>query len=240
MSHTTETLHVRGVRRARLVDAVTHRLKGLRWTYVALAERKQVERTEPELRRLVLRRDGKWLTLADSAGFDRRTTRANPPDADIESWGEYLSHALDRSVLTVWTWDGEASVRATRWKRGKSCGVLSLLEEAYRGSDGLPYAPAKIFRPWLSPDQREAILGRGIKLVTPSGESTGDAELDALLAGFDESERAESEFDEEDPDHVFVDESISVAALCAAVGMKDPFLNPWMPRDEDEELVFRR
>lgn len=241
MSHSTETLHVRGVRRAPLVEAIMDRMRGLGWTRVIGAERADVERTEPELRRLALRRDNTWLTLADAAGFDRRTTRANPADADIESWGEHLSRALDRSVLTIWTWDGEASVRATRWKRGESRGVLTLLRDAYRGPDGLPYAPAKIFWPWLPPDRRDAIVASGIKLVTPSGPSTGDAELDMLLAGFDDADRAESPIDDDDdPDFVYVDESISVAALCASVGMRDPFLNPWMPRDEDVELVFRR
>ncbi len=241
MSHTTETVHVRGIRRSRLLDAITERMNTHGWKRAEGADRAHAERVEPELRRLVLRRDGKWLTLADSGGFDRRGAVASSPDADLASWGEYLSRALDRSVLTIWTWDGEASVRATRWKRGTSRGVLTLLADAYRGTDGLPYAPAKIFWPWLPAERRKAILASGVKLVTPGGESTGDAELDALLEGFDEADYAESAVAEEDggDDVVFVALDISVPALGAAIGMKDPVLNPWMPREDDEELVFR-
>ncbi len=122
-------------------------------------------------------------------GFDRRMGTYGP-DTDIHTRGEQLSRALGRSVLTIWTWDGEAAVRATRWKRGASYGSLNLLDEAYRGPDGRPYASAKIFWPWLPRDRRDVILAQGIALVTPAGEPTGDPEVDALLAGFDEADDA--------------------------------------------------
>lgn len=236
MSQTTETLHVRGITRARFLDAVFARMKEQGWTHVPGPE--GFDPTDPEVRRLVMRRDGKWLTLADGAGFDRRMDTYGPEN-EIQGWGEQLSRALGRSVLTIWTWDGEAAVRATRWKRGTSRGSLNLLQEAYRGPDGHPYASAKIFWPWLPRERRDAILAKGIKLVEPGGEPTGDAELDELLAGFDDADGAEVSEDD-DPDHVFVDESISVPALARAVGMRHPLLNPWMPDDGDEELVFHR
>lgn len=196
-------------------------------------ERARVERTEPHLRRLALRRDGNWLTFADSA------SRASFGEAlsELDAWGEHLSRVLSRSVLAIWTWDGEASVRVTRWKKGKARCVLSLLHDAYRGADAFVYAPARVLWPWLPPDRRDAILREGVKLVTPSGGSTGDAEVDALLEGFDDADRLASEG--VDDEHVFVSEGVSVAALSAAVGMRDPFLDPSEPRDEDAELLFR-
>jgi hypothetical protein len=239
MSHTTETIHVRGVRRARLLRAIVERMSRLGFTPVPPEQRSRIEGSERNLRRLALRRDKKWLTLADSGGFDRRHEE-RVRDASIEAWGQYLSRALDRSVLTIWTWDGEAAVRATRWKRGKRRGVVSLLGDAYRGADGLPYAPAKIFWPWLPPARRSAILARGIPLVTPAGEGTGDPELDALLEGFDDADLAESAPEDDDGDLVFVEERIAVAGLGGAVGMRNPFLDPWDPADEDEELLFER
>ncbi len=203
-------------------------------------ERASLERVEPNLRRLALRRDGAWLTFADEAGFDRRTLRADPPTADIDAWGEYLSRALDRSVLTVWTSESEASVRATRWKRGKTRGRLTLLDQAYRGPDGFPYAPSKVLWPWLPRARREQLLASGIKLVTPSGGSTGDPELDALLEGFDESDHVESDGGDEDDGGVFVSEDISVRAIGAAIGMTRPLLNPSFLDEADEALVFAR
>jgi hypothetical protein len=225
MSHTTETLHVRGVRRARLLGAITERMSTLGFVRVAEPDRADVERHDASTRRLALRRDGKWLTFSD--GGDEH---------DIDAWGEHLSRALGRSVLAIWTWDGEASVVATRWKNGTARTVLSLLREAYR-KDDFAYAPAAVLRPWLPPAQRDAMIRAGIKLVTPSGGGTGDDELDALLEDFDDDDRLETKLVEDG--HVFVSEDVSVAAIGATVGIARPFLNPWEPHDGDEELIFR-
>jgi hypothetical protein len=59
-----------------------------------------------------------------------------------------------------------------------------------------------------------------------------------MLEGFDDADHAESP-EEEDRDHVFVSEEVSVAAIAAAVGMSHPVLNPWMLTDDDEEPRFR-
>jgi hypothetical protein len=200
-------------------------MNALGFVRVADDERAEIERHDPSIRRLALRRDGRWLTFSD--GGDEH---------DIDAWGEHLSRALGRSVLAIWTWDGEASVVATRWKNGTARSVLSLLREAYR-KNAFAYAPAAVLSPWLPPTRRAAMLRQGIKLVTPSGGSTGDEELDAMLEDFDDADRLESEVIDED--HVFVSEDVSVAAIGAMVGIAHPFLDPWEPHDGDEELIFR-
>jgi hypothetical protein len=143
-------------------------------------------------------------------------------------------------VLAIWTWDGEASVVLTRWKRGKQRAKLTLLNDAFRGSDGIPRAPAKVLWPWLPREQREAVLGDGVRLVEPSAAaSTGDEELDALLEDFDEADRVDVDAGASDGAIVYVPLETSVAALGAAVGIVQPFLDPLSLGEGDQELLFR-
>jgi hypothetical protein len=159
-------------------------------------------------------------------------------DGDLEGWGRALSRELDRSVLAIWTWDGESSVSVTRWKRGKKRGSFELLRDATRGADGKPRAPAKVLWPWLPKKEREAILRDGIPLVEKA-PGTGDAELDALLEGFDEGDADESADEEGEDGLLWVSLETSLAAIGAAVGLEDPTLNPYDDEDGDTQLLFR-
>jgi hypothetical protein len=230
VSHTTENLHVRGVGLPRVIAAIEKRLGTHRFERVPDRERARAEKSGAELLRVTLRRDGAWTTIA-------------LVDEDLEAWGEHLSRELDRSVLTIWTWDGESSVIATRWKRGKKKGRLDLLQEAYRGDDGRARAPAKVLWPWLPKEERAALLLAGIPLVDrATGAGTGDRELDKLLDGFDDVEASEV-VDADAPDvddAVYVPLETSVHAIGAAVGMANPLVNPWDEAEGDLQLVFRR
>lgn len=233
MSRTTETLHVYGVRIQRVRVAVESHLSARGFEPIPEIERARAERLEPQIIRIGLRREGKWTTIADArgaSGFGRYAV-----DGDLEGWGRLLSRELDRSVLAIWTWDGEASLIATRYKRGKRRGRLELLDQAWRGEDGRPRAPAKVFWPWLPKNERETIVRDGIPLAKHR-TNTGDAELDDLLDGFDDVDDLATD----DDDLVYVPLETAVAAIGAAVGMKNPALNPWELEDGDEELVFRR
>ena len=153
MAHTTGTVHVRGVLTSRLLAAVDAHLGAQGLVRLPGGEAAaRAERAAPALRRIALRRDGRWLTLADA-------------DVDaLDAWGEALSSALARSVLTLWTWDGEASVVAKRWKRGRLRATLTLLQEAYAGDDGRPRAPAGVLSPWLARAAKAAFLREGLLL----------------------------------------------------------------------------
>jgi len=239
MSRTAENLYVRGCKIERVVAAVEKRLRGKGLVRVADSERAAVERTEPELLRIALRRDGPWIAVADSRGFGGFGQRA---DGDLEGWGRDLSRELDRSVLTIWTWDGEGFVTATRYKREKKRGALELPRAARRGDDGVPRAPAKILWPWLPKSTREASLRDGFALVERA-TGTGDAELDALLEGFDDDVGDAGEEDEEvvadgDDGAVHVSMDTCVAALGAAIGLTNPSLNPH-DDEEAQELLFK-
>ena len=76
-------------------------------------------------------------------------------------------------------------------------------------------------------------------LVEPA-TGTGDAELDALFEEFDDVDEQNDESDEEGEDgFLYVLLETSVAAIGAAVGMKDPALNPYDEREGDTVLLFR-
>jgi hypothetical protein len=222
MSRTTESIHIRGARRGRVTAAIDERMRLLGYRRVARTKEDLGER-----RRIILRREGKWLSFVDDAG------------TDLRKWGEHLSRALERSVLTLWTWDGEASVVATRWREGQPRHVLTLLDDAFRGSDGLAYAPAKVLWPWIQSAQREAILARGIALMMPSA-TTGDDELDELLEGFDEDDSQGDTPLEQEEGSVFVNEHVSVLAIAATVGMRNPWIDTNSPRAGDRELIYLR
>lgn len=139
----------------------------------------------------------------------------------------------------MFTWDGEASVVATRWKDGAERAQLELLAEVYRGKAGTARAPAKALRPWLEPEGRAAILRDGIALVAPV-RSTGNPEVDAVLAKMREAEMAvvrEAEVEEEG--FVFATIEASVGGIASAIGLADPWI-----RDLSDEglrmLRFRR
>jgi hypothetical protein len=246
MSRTTENLHVRGVRVARVIGAIERYLATQGYERVPDTERARAERTVPDLLRIGLRRERRWTTIADERGFGGFGQHA---DGDLEGWGRALSRELDRSVLAIWTWDGESAVTATRWKRGKRRGSLELLRDATRGADGKPRAPAKVLWPWLPKKERDGILRDGIALVekstsTSTSTSTGDAALDALLEDFDdvddESESESEDADEDgDDDVVYVPLETSVGAIGRAIGIEEPILDPCDERDGDAQLLFR-
>lgn len=147
---------------------------------------------------------GNDTTIADAEGFSGFGERN---EGDLDGWAKSLSRALPHSVLAIWTWDGESSVVATRWKKGTQRAQLTLLQEAYRGGDGKPRAPAKVLWPWLPPERRAAILRDGVALVEPTPAfTTGDAEIDELLGGFDDDHT-----DDDDGEHVYVPLETSVA-----------------------------
>lgn len=235
MSRTTENLHVRGVRVERVITAVEKRLRAQGFERVPEVERARVERTDPNLLRIGLRREGPWTSVADPRGFG---SFGHAADGDLDGWGRDLSRELDRSVLAIWTWDGEGCVIATRWKRGKKRGSLELPGHARRGDDGRPRAPAKVLWPWLPKKEREAILRDGIALVARA-TGTGDAELDELLEGFDDLERLDAEYEVEGGE-VVVPLETSVGAIGAAVGLATPTFSPWDEGEGDRELLFRR
>jgi hypothetical protein len=228
MSHTTETLYIRGCKRERVLDAITQIMRN-----AGLEPTKESEGA----RRLLLRRDGPWLCLADEKSY-RSESRLR--SSVIDAWATVLSRKLLRSVLVIWTWDGEASVRATRYKSGKSCGSLTLLQQAYRDKQGRVHVPAKIFWPWLPPSDRPDVLRSGIPLKAPLNP-TRDAELNTLLDEFEEPDDADSD----DSDDIYVDLETSVSAIAHAIGIRRPLLAP--PFDDSEEdsrsdttLLFRR
>lgn len=235
MSRTTENLYVRGVRTQRVVAAIEKRLRAEGLVRVSDGERAAVERTEPNLLRIAVRRDGPWVSIADARGFGGFAQAA---DGDLEGWGRDLSRELDRSVLTIWTWDGEGFVTATRYKRGKKRGTLELPGAAKRGDDGVPRAPAKMLWPWLPKKSRAAILRDGFAVVESRPAGTGDAELDALLEGFDDDEDDDLVADGDDG-QVYVPMETCVSALGAAIGMTNPRLNPYDDDDDAQELQFR-
>lgn len=192
MSTTTETVYVRGTTSARFLAALEacmqgHALSGTRRLGNPLG-------SQPELadgaRELVVARHGKWFAMAS----DRLD--------ELAEWGRDLSKLLDRSVLTVLTWDGEASVVAERWKHGMSQYRLELLNEAYRGVDGTPRAKARVLWPWLPKSSRKSLLRHGIKLST---------EID------------------DDEDNVFAALEDSVPALLGAIDA--PRTYPWHASD---------
>jgi len=242
----SETFHVRGVRRASLIDVLVERMRESGWARCA------VDPAEGPKRELLVRPDGKWLTVADATAHGSASARKATPDSRVDSWGKHVSRALGRSVLAIrMQEETQPTLRATRFRDGSARGVLSLMKDAYR-ANGLPHAPAKILVTWLPRAERDAILASGIALVEPGrmvgrGRSrrrvppqvTGDAELDALLDGFDDADRVESEVAGEDFT-VWVDELVALRALGAAVGMMNPFLYPSATADGDEKLVFRR
>jgi hypothetical protein len=219
MSHTTESVHVRGVRLSRVVAAVESFLGVNGFVRVPDDKRAHAERIEPSLERITLRRDGAWITLADN----RENT--------LEGWGRHLSGVLARSVLTIHTWDGEQTVAVVRWKDGNRKKALSLLSQAFRGPDGRPRAPSRVLWPWLAKERRDTILREGVLLVEPMTR-TGDDDLDELLEGFDEA-------DGELTGEIYVPLETTVEALGHAIGLSRPFLNPWSPEEGDLELVFR-
>jgi predicted DNA-binding WGR domain protein len=229
MSRTTGSLHIRKFPRSRLVAIVTSLLEG---EGLAPAPSKAASV------RVVLRRDGDFWSVASTqwySGF------ARSPTGDVGDWGKRISALTGRAVLTIWTWDGEASVVATRWKRGVAKAELTLLDQAFRGDDGIPRAPARVLWPWLDRRVRPRVLKEGIALLAPSAEVvTGDAELDALLAGFDDDEELEVEDSVDEAGEVFVSEDTSVCAIAAAIGMKDPLFDPWGERKGDVVLSFAR
>lgn len=190
-----------------------------------------------------LRKRGAWCSMLDVDGYDPRRPAG---DAELQLWAEELSLQLEVSVLALFTWDGEASVSATRWRHGRRRAALELLRDAYRDEHGVARAPARVFWPWLPRETRAPLLRAGIALVKPAVGSTGDAELDALLEGFAEADDVPADFedesewrDEDDDDDVFVSEEISLAGIGAAI-----HLHPWLtPSDVDadvHELTFAR
>jgi hypothetical protein len=234
MSQITESLHIRAFSGPKLEALVKDFLLEQGFEYVEPADRARVERTEPELRRIALRRDGRWWTLADSASYGRPQ-----PGGAMEAWASHISSVTGRAVLALWTWDGEACVTATRWKRGRVKAKLELLRDAFRDEAGVPRAPAKVLWSWLTPEQRERLLTDGVKLVEPAARpDTGDADLDALLDSFDDDERA-AHHELGDGDAIYVPIDTSVAALCAPVGIGDPFVDPWEPEAGDVAMVFK-
>jgi hypothetical protein len=150
MSRTTETSYVHGTTSTKLLSALEAMMPGFELT--ATRPMGDPFGDQPELpdgaRQLVVARSGKWFAVAS----DRVD--------EINAWGRGLSKSIGRSVLTVFTWDAEPSVVAERWKAGISRVRLELLDDAYRGADGRPYAPAKVLWPWLPKDKR----GDGVKL----------------------------------------------------------------------------
>lgn len=235
MSRTTENLYIRGVRVERVIAAIDNRLRAQNLERVPDAERARVER-KSDVVRIGLRRDGRWITIADDRGF---SGFAQHSDGDLDGWGRDLSRDLDRSVLAIWTWDGESLVIATRWKRGKRRARLELPRDIRRGEGGRPYAPAKVLWPWLPKKEREAILRDGIALVEPP-TGTGYSGLDKLLEEFDDVD-ADEEADaaEDEAGQIYVPLETSVGALGAAAGMANSFFSPWDKQEGDRQLLFR-
>jgi len=67
----------------------------------------------------------------------------------------------------------------------------------------------------------------------------GDAELDELLEGFDDLDDDIVDIPDGAEGQVHVGIVTAVEAICAAIGLKNPMLDPWGPEDGDVELLFR-
>ena len=182
MSTTTECVYVRGTTAKRLRRAIldTMRARGLAFH----GERQQGNPfTEsppprpPQAREVSILRHGRWFAI-QSAALD-----------EVDLWGKALSTSLERSVLAVWTWDGEAVLVASRWKGGVVRLKLQLPRERHRDGKGALRAPARVLRPWLAPASRAKVLREGILLrdAIPGAEDDQDEfvseeeSLDALL-----------------------------------------------------------
>jgi hypothetical protein len=230
MSHTTEALYLRGTTKARVEEAIVKVMDKAGFERLAYAEDAGVR----PVRRLLLRRSGAWLCFADEKSDDRMKGLLAPPV--IDAWGRVLSQILSRSVLVVWTWDGEASLRATRYKRGKVRGNLSLLDQLYRDSKGQVRAPAKVFWPWLPRGERAQILGDGIAMDY-AASSTGDPELDNLIAGF----RDDLGDDPGDGESIYVGLDTSIPALANAIALRRPFIShPFDHAKPRDDLLFAK
>ena len=167
----------------------------------------------PNARRVVVHADRGWCAFADAAWTD-------PAGGGVawteEEWATYLSTKLGEPVLTLWTWDGEASVLARRFEGKKQVARLELLSDATRGKDGRACAPAEVFAPWLAKKK-----GKAPKLLV-----------------------LEDEADPEDAEdlHVYVSLEDSIGAIAAAIDLPRPWINPHDPDPDagDRVLVFMR
>jgi hypothetical protein len=234
MSFTSGTIHLRGVARSRVLSTIAGVLGARGLVRVRPSEQGSIDPTR--LRRIALRKEGSWLTLADSDGFGGPEEAARQ---SVERWGKDLSSVIDRSVLTIGS-DARSRLDMKRWRRGKLRTTLTLLQDAYRGPDGLAWAPAKVLFPWLPPTRRDALLRGGIRLVEPP-TATGDEEVDRLLEGFDDLDRADTEIGE-DGEVEFTPLDVAVRAITATVGLTRPWLHPWDPDPEggDMALLFQK
>lgn len=199
MSTTTETTYVRGTTSARLLSSIEARFAGYELHATHVVDNPFTD-PEPELpagaRQVAIARKGSWFALQSDA------------HEELDIWGAALSKHLARSVLTLFTWDGEATVAAQRWKNGVVRVELELLRDAYRGADGRARASAKVLWPWLAKAERKKILRSGIVL---------------------------SDQPDVDGDDIFVTEDDSSSALLRAIGA--PEQQPWYTRGA-LKLVF--
>jgi hypothetical protein len=173
MSRTTESLHVRGVPVGRVIHAIEDHLRAQGAERIFDAQREDAAGSVTNLVRIVVRRDGRWTTFADSRGSGR------PAASNLDDWAESLSRALDRSVLAVFTWDGEGYVTATRWKRGRKRGAIATPHAEEDVDDDVPDGPdGQVYVGLLT--SVEAI-GGGIGMknpwIDPWSPQPGDLEL---------------------------------------------------------------
>jgi hypothetical protein len=108
------TVHVRDVKRARLVKTID-----------ALMDARDFERVdpedaaaEPELVRIQLESTGRWIALAVE------------DDDQPATWAEALSKALATTALAAWHWDDESVTSVTLFEKGEEIGGVSLPTDA--------------------------------------------------------------------------------------------------------------
>jgi hypothetical protein len=202
VSTTTASVHVHGVPRERFLALVIGKVEEDGFDLVD-----EASDHDGELRRVVINGAANWVALA-ADGLE-----------PMDDWAAYLSIGLGAPVLSLWTWDGEASVLVKRFEDGREVARLELLREARRGEDGRARAPIEVLTPWIPPARRRELEGQLIL-------DDGPGEVDADEAG---------------ADHAFVSERDSIDAIARLIGLPRPWLDVHDPDPDagDIELEFQ-
>jgi hypothetical protein len=159
MSHSTSTLHVRDVTRAKVRAALVRSLAAEGWEPFDGAR----EMNEPEVRRFLMVEASGWVSVAGEDG------------EMLDDRARSMSKRLGAPVLTIFTWDGEAVVLPRCFTGGVERASFELPREAERGKDRRARVRCRALEPWL--DTRTlAKLGGWLVLDEGPDEAFGEEE----------------------------------------------------------------
>lgn len=155
------TLHVHDVTRDRLIDELTAEM--IRQGFDRLAE---LPRAEPVVRRVVVRGQGQWVSVAESD-----VLTATP-------LARTLSRRLDRAAVTFLQWEDEHVFLIETFERGVAKGMIT--NKSLRRGGYLKVLPLLRF---VHEVEREAVRDKGLflgDLVVPDELAMYAEELKAL------------------------------------------------------------